>query len=151
MLINQALWKSLFYYLQHCGQVRRHRSVCWRRGSRERHGEPAHPDELHEHIGLQYSNTKYKQQWRYQSQEGKTIYAQPQIRIRANNGEALAAAACAGPEITRGPTFILGSYIRKGSLITILNEYQRATVGYYAAYPQQAIYNDEKEMRWALV
>jgi DNA-binding transcriptional LysR family regulator len=112
------------------------RSVtCASRAYLERHGEPAHPDELHEHIGLQYSNIKYKQQWRYQTPEGKTIYAQPQIRIRANNGEALAAAACAGLGITRGPTFILGSYIRKGSLITILNEYQRSPVGIYAVYP----------------
>lgn len=109
--------------------------TCASRTYLERHGEPINPDELHEHIGLQYSNINYKQQWRYVTPEGKTIYAQPQIRIRANNGEALAIAASAGLGITTSPTFILGRHIKEGSLVTILNEYQRPSVGIYAIYP----------------
>ena len=101
----------------------------------EQHGEPAHPDELHQHIGMQYSNISYKQQWRYQTPGGKMIFAQPQIRIRANNGEALAAAAIAGLGITRAPTFIVGRHLKEGSLVSILNEYQHASVGIYAVYP----------------
>jgi DNA-binding transcriptional LysR family regulator len=109
--------------------------TCASRGYLEQHGTPARPDDLHQHIGLQYSNINYKQQWCYETPEGKTIHAQPQIRIRANNGEALAAAASAGLGITTGPTFILGRYIKEGSLVTILNEYQRHSVGIYAVYP----------------
>jgi len=112
-----------------------HIVTCASRTYLERHGEPTHPDELHTHIGLQYSNINYKQQWRYVTPEGKTIYAQPQIRIRANNGEALAAAASAGLGITTGPTFILSRHIREGSLVSILNEYQRPSMGIYAIYP----------------
>ena len=67
--------------------------------------------------------------------EGGTVFAQPQIRIRANNGEALACAAVAGLGITTGPTFILGSYLREGSLVSILNDYRRPAVGIYALYP----------------
>jgi len=109
--------------------------TCASRAYLERHGEPAHPDELHQHIGLQYSNISYKQQWRYQTPAGKMIHAQPRIRIRANNGNALATAACAGLGITRSPAFILGSYVKQGSLVTILNEYQGAAVGIHAVYP----------------
>ena len=109
--------------------------TCASRAYLERHGEPAHPDELQQHIGLQYSNISYKQQWRYQTPAGKTIQAQPQVRIRANNGNALAAAASAGLGITRIPTFILGNYVKQGSLVTILNKYQGAAVGIYAVYP----------------
>ena len=109
--------------------------TCASRAYLERHGEPTSPDELHQHIGLQYSNINYKQQWCYVTPEGKMIYAQPQIRIRANNGEALAAAASAGLGITTGPTFILSRYIKAGSLITILDEFQRPSVGIYAVYP----------------
>jgi DNA-binding transcriptional LysR family regulator len=109
--------------------------TCASRTYLERHGEPAHPDELQQHIGLQYSNISYKQQWRYQTPAGKTIHAQPQIRIRANNGNALAAAASAGLGIIRSPTFILGGYVKEGSLVTILNQYQGAAVGIYAVYP----------------
>ena len=109
--------------------------TCASRGYLERHGEPQHPDDLRRHVGLQYSNIGYRQHWRYETPEGGAVIAQPQIRIRANNGEALACAAVAGLGITTGPTFILGSYLRDGSLISILNDYRRAAVGIYALYP----------------
>lgn len=98
-------------------------------------GEPVHPEELHQHVGLQYSNITYKQQWRYETPEGKTFFAQPQIRVRSNNGESLAAAAVAGLGITTGPTFILGRYIKEKSLVTLLNAYQRPSMGIHAVYP----------------
>ena len=109
--------------------------TCASRSYLERHGEPTHPDDLRRHIGLQYSNIGYRQHWRYEMPEGGTVFAQPQIRIRANNGEALACAAVAGLGITTGPTFILGSYLREGSLVSILNDYRRPAVGIYALYP----------------
>jgi DNA-binding transcriptional LysR family regulator len=109
--------------------------TCASRAYLDRYGEPAHPDELRRHIGLQYSNIGYRQQWRFETPEGRTVFAQPQIRIRANNGEALACAAVAGLGITTGPTFILGSYLREGSLVNILNDYRRSSVGISAVYP----------------
>jgi len=110
-------------------------ATCASRTYLERYGEPAHPDELQRHVGLQYSHISYQQQWRYETPQGRTIFAQPQIRIRANNGEALACAAVAGLGITTGPTFILGSYLKDGRLVSILNEYRRPPVGIYAVYP----------------
>jgi len=101
----------------------------------QQHGEPEHPDDLKQHIGLQYNNISYKRQWTYEKVKGKEIIAQPQIRIRANNGEALAAASAAGMGITKGPTFILGSLIKAGKLRTILDEYQSPPIGIYAVYP----------------
>ena len=101
----------------------------------QQHGEPTHPGDLQQHIGLQYNNISYKKQWSYETANGKTIFAQPHIRIRANNGEALAAAAIAGMGITKGPTFILGSLIKEGSLVPVLNKYQSPPAGIYAVYP----------------
>ena len=109
--------------------------TCASRTYLDHHGEPAHPDDLRRHIGLQYSNIGYRQQWRFGTPAGGTVHAQPQIRIRANNGEALACAAVAGLGITTGPTFILGDYLRNDSLVTILNDYRRPSVGIYALYP----------------
>ncbi len=109
--------------------------VCASPDYLERYGKPVHPDELTRHIGLQYSHISYKQQWRFVSPAGKTVFAQPHIRVHANNGEALAAAAIAGLGITAGPTFILGKHISEGSLVTILNAYQRPSTGIYAVYP----------------
>jgi DNA-binding transcriptional LysR family regulator len=109
--------------------------TCASRVYLQHHGEPAHPDELRRHIGLQYSNIGYRLHWQYETPTGETVFGQPQIRIRANNGEALACAAVAGLGITTGPTFILGSYLREGSLVSILNDYRRPAVGIYALYP----------------
>ena len=101
----------------------------------QRYGEPAHPDELRRHVGLQYSNVTYRQQWCYRSPQGETIFAQPQIRIRCNNGDALAAAARAGLGITTGPTFLLGRYIKDGSLRPLLTAYHHPLTGIHALYP----------------
>jgi len=109
--------------------------TCASRGYLERAGEPLHPDELHRHIGLQYTNISYKQHWQFVARDGKTLRGQPQIRVRANNGEALACAAAAGMGITSGPTFILGPYLRQGRLQRILKEYDRPSVGIFAVTP----------------
>jgi len=102
----------------------------------KKHGRPEHPDDLQRHIGLQYSNLSYKQQWQYLSSTGKTMVAQPHIRVRANNGDVLAAYAAAGLGIVAGPTFVLSPYLKAGALIPLLCEYQRPSVGIYALYPE---------------
>lgn len=101
----------------------------------EIHGEPETPNQMSQHIGLQYNNISYKQQWCYKAKDGTMIYAQPQIRVRANNGEALAAAAAAGLGIISSPTFILNNYIQSSDLKLILKQYQHPATGLYAVYP----------------
>ncbi|MFQ5644561.1 MAG: LysR family transcriptional regulator [Thiogranum sp.] len=112
-----------------------HHVTCASSKYLQQFGEPVHPDELDRHVGLQYSNITYRQQWCYATPEGKTVFARPQIRIRSNNGESLAAAAVAGLGITTGPTFILGQYIKEKRLVTVLNGYQRPSAGIHAVYP----------------
>lgn len=109
--------------------------TCASRAYLERNGEPLHPNDLQRHTGLQYSNISYKQHWHFETRDGKTLQAQPQIRIRANNGEALACAAVAGMGITTGPTFILGRYLREGKLQRILMDYRRPSIGIFAVTP----------------
>ncbi len=109
--------------------------TCASRAYLDRHGEPLHPNELQRHIGLQYSNISYKQHWQFVTRDGRTLQAQPQIRMRANNGEVLAAAAVAGMGITTAPTFILGPYLREGKLQPILRDYRRPSVGIFAVTP----------------
>jgi DNA-binding transcriptional LysR family regulator len=109
--------------------------TCASRAYLDRHGEPLHPDDLQRHTGLQYSNIGYKQHWQFVTRDGKTLQAQPQIRMRANNGEALACAAAAGLGITTGPTFILGRYLTEGKLQRILMDYRRPSLGIFAITP----------------
>ncbi len=101
----------------------------------EKHGKPTHPDDLSQHFGLQYSNITYKQQWRYQSTDAKPLTGTPQIRMRSNNGDSLAAAALAGLGITAGPTFILGEYIKTKRLVALLEKYRPPAIDISAVYP----------------
>jgi len=109
--------------------------TCASRAYLERHGIPRHPDELTRHIGLQYSNTSYRRQWQYETPDGHTLHAQPQIRMRANNGEALACAAAAGIGITAGPTFILARYMEEGRLQRILTDFGQPSTGIHVVTP----------------
>jgi DNA-binding transcriptional LysR family regulator len=109
--------------------------TCASRVYLERYGEPLHPDDLQRHVGLQYSNISYRQHWQFVTRDGEVVQAQPQIRIRANNGEVLACAAAAGMGITSGPTFILGPYLQEGKLQRILTEYRRPSAGIFAVTP----------------
>ncbi|MGD2111976.1 MAG: LysR family transcriptional regulator [Gammaproteobacteria bacterium] len=101
----------------------------------ERHGVPQHPGDLQRHVGLQYSNVSFRRQWEYATPDGKSLHARPQVRMRANNGEALACAAAAGIGITTGPTFILASYIREGRLQRILADFAQPASGIHAVTP----------------
>ena len=101
----------------------------------EKYGQPETPADLKNHIGLQYTNITYSQQWKYQAPDGKPLQGQPQIRMRSNNGEVLADAAINGLGITSAPTFILSKHIQAGRLIPILSDYERAAVGIYALFP----------------
>ena len=114
---------------------RDHAVTCASRTYLERFGEPQHPDDLQRHVGLQYSNISYRQQWRYTTHDGKPLHAQPQIRMRANNGEALACAAVAGIGITTGPTFILGRYLKDGRLERVLPQFEQPATGIHAVTP----------------
>ena len=109
--------------------------TCASRAYLERFGEPQHPDDLQHHVGLQYSNVSYKWQWQYATPDGRPLHAQPQLRMRANNGEALACAAAAGIGITTGPTFILARYINEGKLQRILPDFEQPATGIHAVTP----------------
>ncbi|HUT40536.1 MAG TPA: LysR family transcriptional regulator [Gammaproteobacteria bacterium] len=109
--------------------------TCASRAYLERFGEPQHPDDLQHHVGLQYSNVSYRRQWQYATPDGRMLHAQPQLRMRANNGEALACAAAAGIGITTGPTFILARYINEGKLQRILPDFEQPATGIHAVTP----------------
>ena len=76
-----------------------------------------------------------KQAWQFAAGGREPLVAIPQIRIRANNGDALAAAAVAGLGIVNTPAFIVDELIASGELVPILNEYRRPPLGIYAVYP----------------
>jgi len=100
-----------------------------------RHGIPRHPHELEKHIGLHYSNATPKQAWEFSDGKGGLLVAIPGIRMRANDGDALAAAAAAGLGVINSPTFVVAELLASGDLVAILDDYRRPSVGIHAVYP----------------
>jgi DNA-binding transcriptional LysR family regulator len=109
--------------------------TCASPGYLAQYGTPRHPAELEKHIGLHYSNTPLKQAWQFACGGRAPLVAIPGIRMRANNGDALATAAVAGLGIMNTPTFIVADLIAQGELVPILNDYRRPALGIYAVYP----------------
>jgi len=99
------------------------------------HGVPQHPAELEMLTGLHYANQPLKQAWQFSTATHETLTAIPAIRMRANNGDVLAAAAVAGLGVVTSPTFIVSDLIATGKLQTILDDFRRPAIGIYAVYP----------------
>lgn len=97
-------------------------------------GRPARPEELEAHSCLAYSYAASGDVWEFIGPDGPR---RVRVRgpLRANNGEALAAAAAAGLGIVLSPTFIVGAHLRAGRLVPILDGFAIAERGIFALWP----------------
>ena len=100
-----------------------------------RHGTPREPADLAAHTGLHYANVTPAQAWQFDCGGRDLTVAIPGIRLRVNNGDALAGAAAAGLGIVNSPTFIVSNLIESGALIPVLRDYQRPPLGIHAVFP----------------
>lgn len=97
-------------------------------------GTPNHPLELAEHSCLHYSNVSHRESWRFQDAQQREWTPDIPIRLRANNGDLLCAAAEAGLGIVVMPTFIAHTAIEQGRLVPILTDFKLADVGLHLVY-----------------
>lgn len=108
-------------------------AVCGSPEYFDRKGIPHVPGDLADHVCLRYSNLATQDEWRFDGPGGRET-----IRIdgpfRANNGDALRAAAIGGMGLLYTPTFIVGDDLRAGRLVSVLNNYRWET-GVYAVFP----------------
>ena len=97
-------------------------------------GRPEHPRDLAGHDLLVYTNIPAYEQWRFKV--GNRIeQVRGKVRFRADNGELLREAACAGLGIVMLPTFIASEAIRSGKLEVLLPAYAMEEVGLYLVMP----------------
>jgi Transcriptional regulator len=89
---------------------------------------------LHSHDCLPYGHGR-QVQWRFEGQ-GKPLVVNVTGRMRVNNGELLRDAAIAGMGITYLPTFIVGSALKDGRLMPVLDEFRPQPLTLSAVYPQ---------------
>ncbi len=88
-------------------------------------GEPRHPEDLKNHQVLEYSLSPTPGKWRFQ-RSGKNLDIAVTWRFAANNGRALAEAACEGLGIVRLPEFLVNDCLAGGKLIEILPDHRSA-------------------------
>jgi DNA-binding transcriptional LysR family regulator len=98
-------------------------------------GMPQSPQELNTHDGLASTNIPESVYWSYTIPDGGTYLAQPAVRLKVNNGEAVVKAAAAGLGVAAVPAFISKELIDRGILVPILTQFPLAGGAIYAIYP----------------
>ena len=110
------------------------RVICASPAYLEKHGMPAHPNELRNHVSLTYGFLLTGNQWKLSGQDGDH-WIQPSWLLCANNAEVLCDAAVKGRGVALLPTFIARRALSKGELRSVLNEYRAPQLTLYAIYP----------------
>lgn len=102
------------------------------------HGRPTHPRDLATHAALLYANAGPglggADQWRFLI-DGGLERVRGKLRLRADNGEMLRAAACAGLGVVVLPTFIAAPAIESGALEILLRDYPIEDSALHAVMP----------------
>jgi DNA-binding transcriptional LysR family regulator len=97
-------------------------------------GRPEHPRDLAGHDLLIYANIPVYEQWRFRvGNRWEQVRGHP--RFRADNGELLREAACAGLGVVVLPSFIASSAIASGKLEILLRDYPLDEVGLHLVMP----------------
>lgn len=100
----------------------------------DRHGRPGSPQELAQHDCLGYAYASNRETWEFNGADGP-VTVRVRGRLRANNGEALVAAATAGLGIVMTPTFMASAELADGRLVTLLEDWPPPERGIYAVWP----------------
>lgn len=97
-------------------------------------GRPEHPRDLANHDLLFYANIPTYEQWRFRV-GNRWEHVKGHARFRADNGDMLREAACAGLGIVILPSFIASDAIRSGAVEVILRDYPLEEVGLHLVMP----------------
>jgi DNA-binding transcriptional LysR family regulator len=97
-------------------------------------GRPEHPRDLAHHDLLFYANIPTYEQWRFRV-GNRWEHVKGHARFRADNGDMLREAACAGLGIVILPSFIASGAIQSGGLEVILRDFPLEEVGLYLVMP----------------
>lgn len=110
------------------------RAVCASPDYLARHGIPAHPRDLRDHVSLAYGFLVTGNQWKLTGADGDH-WIQPSWSLCVNNAEVLRDAAIRGRGVALIPTFIAGEPLANGALRAVLEDYRAPPLALYAIYP----------------
>jgi DNA-binding transcriptional LysR family regulator len=101
------------------------------------HGAPRVPEDLAAHNCFTYEYVTPRHVWRFRDPEGKERDVRVSGSLHSNNGDLLAEAAAQGAGIVFEPAFIVGSDVRAGRLVPLLQEFAAPPMPIYAVYPSR--------------
>ena len=102
----------------------------------DRRGAPQSPRELRDHDCLIYAYNPQPKAWTLRrSGADETVPVDGSLRV--NNGDFLRQLALDGHGLVLLPTFLVGSDLRDGRLVRVLDEYDAGELGVYAVYTQR--------------
>lgn len=111
------------------------RTVCASPDYLKARGTPQTPDDLTHHDCLCYSNLSMAHEWRFVTEKGEPWPVEVKGRLNVNNGDALKIAALRGLGFVNLPSFIVGSELQAGTLVTVLDTYIPQDAILSAVYP----------------
>lgn len=106
----------------------------------KKRGKPEHPSELEKHNCLIYSPAPHADNWQFRDEQAKdeqskNFSIKVKGNLRSDTGNILMNAGLNAKGIFIGPTFMIASAIKEGTLETVLDQYTPMTTGLYAVYP----------------
>jgi DNA-binding transcriptional LysR family regulator len=87
------------------------------------HGQPKHPLQISEHVGLGYSYQLTQDAWQFRKRSGEVATVRPRGPLRVNNGEAMLPSLISGLGLGVLPEFIVRDALKAKKLVMVLPDW----------------------------
>lgn len=101
----------------------------------QQRGTPSHWSQLSDHHCIVDTNFRDPLAWSFQDENSQLQVQAIRGRMKFSNAEVCLRAAIEGLGIARLPTFVAGDALQKGTVISVLSEYEAPPLGLYVVYP----------------
>lgn len=101
----------------------------------EKHGVPRHPDDLPNHNFVLYSLSARPELIELRDPGGKPKVVEVKGSFLCNNADAMEATVRAGQAMSYSPTFIVADRLRRGDLVSVLDEWEPEPLTLHVIYP----------------
>ena len=99
------------------------------------HGHPLGPKDLKDHNALIYSTVQGDARWPFSGPEGRSMSVLVRGQLRSNNLSTLLVAAREGMGIAALPRYVAEESLRKGTLVSVLDDWQLPAQEIHAVFP----------------
>ena len=102
----------------------------------QQYGSPTKPSDLVAHNCIRYAYFRGGVEWTF-FHNGQKVKVLPKGNVVVNNSEAIRQLLLGGSGIAQLPTFIAARDIKKGILMSLMNDYSLPEHAIYAVYPER--------------